>query len=541
MGREVNIDSILALDGRIKEITAELIRLKRSRNSLLNIARVPPEILGYIFHLNAAPEFDDDHFPSIPGGSYNFLLVCHHWFRVARKTPELWSFWGNNLEDWKRRHPLSGPSSPVDLVLDGIRYEAGSFDEALRDVLRDRAARDVIRKVHIIPPYTDPSTATTIISLLTPEDEGIRHSSIESIALNSVDVSNFFARHHFPKLRDLYLFDNFKISSWDHLKLHTMALVNLTLTFDDVTPPAVIPTTSQVLSLLTSNPNIRSLVLQQLVISDNGRNSSTSLVSLCHLERLVFTGDFHHVFPILCRLELPERMDDAILHFYDCKFVDARVTIGSYIRDYFQRDPRFKDRLVVFSFSGTSCFSFHACTSRVEHDSTRELPLLYPPHVKFEVELSEGLSLEEQEGLFIDTLALVPQENIICLEANLTVAETEHVLAKMPNIEYLHLSNTIIRDGFLLPSSGVTIPHQKLLPSLRWLCLEDVQAEDEDWDPLITYLIHQTAGNQAVSLGVEGVDVHVCSDVLDQIYGLVNEFVYFPDPDVACPSNRCLT
>jgi hypothetical protein len=45
MDREINLDSILALD-------AEIIRLKRTRNSLLNIARIPPEILGHIFRFN---------------------------------------------------------------------------------------------------------------------------------------------------------------------------------------------------------------------------------------------------------------------------------------------------------------------------------------------------------------------------------------------------------------------------------------------------------------------------------------------------------
>jgi len=232
MGREVNIDSILALDERIKEITAELAQLKRSRNSLLNIARIPPEILGHIFRLNIMPEAGEGYFPKLRKGSYNFLLVCHHWFQVARNTPELWSFWGNSLEDWRRRYPLSGVTAPVDLVLDRFHHRDESLDEILRDVLRDRAARGVIREVHIGCLSEDRSTATAVISSLTPEDEGIRHSRMESIALSgAVDVSNFLARHHFPKLRDLRLYNGFKISCWDHLKSHTMALINLTINF----------------------------------------------------------------------------------------------------------------------------------------------------------------------------------------------------------------------------------------------------------------------------------------------------------------------
>ena len=50
MGREVNMDSIRALEKQIEEGKGDSIELKRTRNSLLNItARVPPEILGDVF------------------------------------------------------------------------------------------------------------------------------------------------------------------------------------------------------------------------------------------------------------------------------------------------------------------------------------------------------------------------------------------------------------------------------------------------------------------------------------------------------------
>ena len=50
MGHETNIDSIQALDKQIEEGKGDIIKLKRVRNSFLNIStRVPPEILGHIF------------------------------------------------------------------------------------------------------------------------------------------------------------------------------------------------------------------------------------------------------------------------------------------------------------------------------------------------------------------------------------------------------------------------------------------------------------------------------------------------------------
>jgi hypothetical protein len=59
MGREVNIDSIQALEKRIEEGKGDKIQLKRARNSWLNIStRVPPEILGDIFVWSLVREED---------------------------------------------------------------------------------------------------------------------------------------------------------------------------------------------------------------------------------------------------------------------------------------------------------------------------------------------------------------------------------------------------------------------------------------------------------------------------------------------------
>jgi len=97
MGPETNFALIRALEKQIEEGNGDIIRLKRDRNLLLNIyMHVPPEILGYVFTQNLVR---DQPFDGLQKGSYNFLLVCHHWFEVASSTPELWSFWGNTLQD----------------------------------------------------------------------------------------------------------------------------------------------------------------------------------------------------------------------------------------------------------------------------------------------------------------------------------------------------------------------------------------------------------------------------------------------------------
>ena len=97
----------------------------------------------------------------------------------------------------------------------------------------------------------------------------------------------------------------------------------------------------------------------------------------------------------------------------------------------------------------------------------------------------------------------------------------------------------MVSDRFLLPDPKGSNAHKKLLPSLRRLYLKDAKAVDDNWYPLITYLTHQTSGNQAVSLESFGEGVHVCPEVIERIEGLVEELVYEPDPDSRCPFDKC--
>ena len=146
MDCEININSIRVLEERIKEHERSIIKLKRARNSLLNVSKLPPEVLGDIFRRNVVVEED---FGGLEEGSYSFLLVCHHWFEVASCTPELWSFWGNNLGDWEKRYLHSSTGTPLDLVLDELIHMFGSVSESQCTVIKDHAARDTIRRVHL--------------------------------------------------------------------------------------------------------------------------------------------------------------------------------------------------------------------------------------------------------------------------------------------------------------------------------------------------------------------------------------------------------
>ena len=207
MGREANIDLISVLERRIEEGNGDVVTLKRDRNSLLNISKFTiPEILGCIIVWCLAREANPFRYRGFDGlqkGSHNFVLVCRYWFEVASRTPEVWGFRGNTLQDWKKLHHRSR-ATPLDLVLNGAECDPGvHFDGSLQYAVKSRAMQDTIRRAHL---RSDKSqTLASIISALTPDSGGGRGEHIESIIWHNdgsfVDISNFFARARLSKLR----------------------------------------------------------------------------------------------------------------------------------------------------------------------------------------------------------------------------------------------------------------------------------------------------------------------------------------------------
>jgi hypothetical protein len=110
-------------------------------------------------------------------------------------------------------------------------------------------------------------------------------------------------------------------------------------------------------------------------------------------------------------------------------------------------------------------------------------------------------------------------------------------IVAMPNLEALYLIDTVVCDGFLLPKPDGPNAHTKLLPSLQRLYLEDTVAEYHDWSPLFHYATRQTSGDHRFSLFLFGEYMHVCSEVAEEIEGLIEEFVY--NRDARCLLGKC--
>jgi hypothetical protein len=390
---------------------------------------------------------------------------------------------------------------------------------------------DAIRSLHLH--CEKRSLLSSVLSTLTPDDEDVRCSSIESITLRHVDASKFFACYRFPKLWYLDLSTGVTISSWEDLGSRTTALTTLSLTIKHA-PCA--PTTPQLLSILASNPHLQRLTLSEHIIPRDNGDGSTALVPLRYLKKLSLTGNFHPVFRLLRRLDHPETMDEMTLTVSHCTVEDILGTLRPYVQDYIRHDRGFQDGLGIDLTSFGHFISIQASSISI---SSVTGPVQKVTFATFTAICREELSMSAEDELWIDLVAHAPREHVVYFGGNSSINNLKDTIATMPRLQELHLVSPMLDDRFLHPYLGGPLANGKLFPSLRHLHLEDTLLYEGHWFPIIPYLVHQTSGGQRISLTVSGEPQHICKDVLRDMKGLVEELVFDLILEDDCPINYC--
>jgi len=516
---EINLESIIALDEQIREHEVALARLKRARNSLLNISKLLPEVLGQIFSWNVTLR---DDFGGLGEESHNFLLVCHHWFEVASSTPEVWSFWGSAPKDWARWYHRSR-TAPLDLVLNVIDDD-GSFGPTLSDVLQDRANLDTVRRIHLRA--ADTELLGAIISSLTASSSELQPSGMESLILQndsngSVDISGFFSRHRFPRLRRLELFDC-TISSWDLIVSRTTALTTLGLNLHTTKPT---PTTIQVLSILTSNPTLQKISLSGYWVAGGGGGGGnpSPRVSLHHLKDLELDGDPQCVFGFLSRLDHPRHLDRLFVALDPCVVEDISRFIGPYLQDHVQRRGRSQSGLgLTLRLPYDDFITLHiGDVGRM--DFSAPVPAQMKPFVTISIELNQRVFADLWQKVALNLIAHTPREEIVYFQACGELMTTEDISIQFPNLRGLHFERTPLHTAF--PRSNLDRAG-KIFPSLQYVFLDRVIVDDGDWDPLTTFLDYRVSSGNRLHTLVHVGAYHMNPAVQRILEGLVQKFAY---------------
>jgi len=529
MDCEANIDYIRALEEQIREYERIVIELKRTRNSLLNVSKLPPEVLGNVFRWNVIRKGD---FGGLDEGSHNFLAVCHYWFEVASRTPELWSSWGNTPKDWAQWYCYSG-TAPLDLVLCGsYRYydeyneDKDRLNNDLRYALNTLASEDTIRRVHL--KVEGSMLMHDIIAELTPGGFELRSNSMESLVLwnmaptRPVDVTNFFARNRFQKLQRLEL-TNCTISSWDHLPSRTSILTTLRLDFADYSrTPTPTPTMSQLLFMLSSNPTLQRISLLRRAIPNDPDNRSSSRVQLHHLKELCLGGSPQRVLELLNQVDHPKNLDSLILTLHDCDGVDISRTIGPYLRDHLHRRDRSQDGLNLLVSYGNPHITFYAGDAHGIDFSARSDAEINT-FVEVDAVLSGVVRRSMLERATFDLTTYAPQEEVVHLRIYNklgTGVKPYTQFPNFPNIRALSFDRIYLPTAFPNPN---LIGERVISPSLEHIFLEHMAVGDGDWSSLVDFLAHRVSSGNRLDILVIVSSPHMCPEVTENIRGMVRE------------------
>ena len=540
MGRELNLESIQAMEKQVEEHKKAIIKLNRARNSLLNVSTIiPPEILGTIFYwvVMLGRESDRSH-----RTAYNFLLVCHHWFEVASRTTELWISWGDNLEDWERRHTCLR-AARLDLELyEG--YGAGQpLNESLRDALQDRATRGSIRRVCLS--CEDYELLNSVISSITVNGEGVRSNGAESFKLvtapdseSTVELSNFFARYNFPKLRYLQLSGRCVVSSWDSLASRTAALTTLSLGIGNGCPT---PTTNQLLSILSSNPYLQRLDLSRGALPSSNGDGSPSQVQLRHLKKIGFSGHSRDALGLLNRLVPSNKMDRLRLTLSACSTLDLSRVLGPYLGDHLRRRGKLQQGPAVGGGCTEELFFLRAGDVKQFNSSHTS-----DGGVDWFMDICGAMAGDggpQGDGkLFLDSLRHIPHGHVVCYESPSELLKSPELSAGMSNLIELRLVRVRLSGWFVEPDPGGTRAYWELPPSLKYLLLVAPTLDGGDWSPLTNFLSRRASvGHRLDSLTINE-RPHICRDVVDDIGSMVGNFEISQGlafEDMACPRSEC--
>jgi len=320
------------------------------------------------------------------------------------------------------------------------------------------------------------------------------------------DVSDFFVPYRFPKLQRLGL-GNCRFS-WNDLISRTGALTCL----DIAEFPSPTPTTSQLLSLLASNPLLQKIVLNVGAISRDDDDTFSIRVPLHDLETLELTGKLRDVIRLFHRLDHPRRMDSLKLTLRDCSVEEISQLVEP-VQDCLGGRGRSQHGLGLF-------LSFHRDLSLHIGDVHGINPLLRRMDTFMVITIDSIQLRRAQQEVVLVLLVHVPREEIVHFQTENGGGIARKVYPLFPNLRALSFAGGYLRTMFPEPEPD---RDKEILVFLKHLSFQGMFLDRGDWKPLVDFLTcRASSGNRLDTVEISD-SSHMHPGVMRAIGAMVRE------------------
>jgi len=274
------------------------------------------------------------------------------------------------------------------------------------------------------------------------------------------------------------------------------------------------PTTSQLVSLLASNPLLQKIVLRGAAIpSDN--DTSSIRVPLYDLKTLELTGKLRDVIRLFHRLDHPRRMDSLKLTLNDCSAEEISQLVEPCLRHCLGGHGRSQHGLGLF-------LSFRHNLSLHIGDVHGINPLLrrMDTFMVITIESTDIQRRHANEEVVLDLLVHVPREEIVHLQTKNDDGIARKVYPLFSNLRALSFASGYPCTMFPEPDLD---KDKEILVSLQHLSFQDLFLGPGDWKPLVDFLAYRaSSGNRLDTVEISD-SSHMPPGVMRVIGGMVRE------------------
>ncbi|KZT23906.1 hypothetical protein NEOLEDRAFT_1242855 [Neolentinus lepideus HHB14362 ss-1] len=456
------------IEKKISKHYTEIIGLKRNLNTLLPIARLPPELLAEIFLAYMSTNENSTFYPF---SRYKYhrrfyiAQVCQHWRQVALEDPRLWANIDLSagprcvkemlLRSKKAHLTISGNAS-------SYRDSSESFELILAELSRVRcmdliATRSFLQEFHTTGPRNVPCLRALKLSRSYQDPDDFMQplpfiSSLPLSNLEDLSVAN-------------YPLDSFRMSALP------------TLTSFSWTESDVEWTVSFLLALLRNMPLLRTLILSGSPLRSED-NTKEPIVNLPQLNYLSINCPSAPCAAILAHLSFPARATTAI--FVDAstqlptrRLITTLERIAAAMREMLESEP-IRTFVVEVSTSAGSRVELKGWTTVLPRDGCRQE--LEP---KFRLVVSTTYALEMMMEVVARKLPL-SSVDYLQLDGVSKFRAWKRTFREMGDLTQLHVCGTAA-DG--LPAA-LHFHSQKRKKAKKAKCADtDPFESDDDFDP----------------------------------------------------------